>query len=123
MNIGSRIRELRKVLDLTQKDFGDKIGLKQPTVGQIETGFRMVTDRVIRDICREFNVNEEWLSTGNGEMFIEPDTSLMTMVDNVLCGENEFAKSVFRAFAELSEEEWQLLEKMIEKVQKYKNGA
>lgn len=47
----------------------------------------------------------------------------MTMVDNVLCGENEFAKSVFRAFAELSEEEWQLLEKMIEKVQKYKNGA
>lgn len=56
-------------------------------------------------------------------MFIEPDTSLMTMVDNVLCGENEFAKSVFRAFAELSEEEWQLLEKMIKKVQKYKNGA
>lgn len=118
-----RLRALRKELKLTQKDFGDKIGIASNTVTSYEKGSRTPGASVIRSICREFNVNEEWLTTGSGEMFIEPDTSLMTMVDNVLCGENEFAKSVFRAFAELSEEEWQLLEKMIEKVQKYKNGA
>lgn len=63
-----RIKMLRKALDLTQKDFGSRIGMKQNTIALIEGG-RNTSDQTIFAICREFNVNEEWLRTGEGEMF------------------------------------------------------
>lgn len=66
-----RIRQLRKNLGLNQTDFGERIGIKQGTVTGYETGSRTPTDAVILSICREFDVNEEWLRTGVGEMFIE----------------------------------------------------
>ena len=75
MTIGMRIKSLRKeVLKLTQAKFGEKIGLKSTAIGQMESGDRNVTDRTILLICNKFNVNEEWLREGKGEMFIEPDT-------------------------------------------------
>lgn len=64
-----RIRRLRRELDLTQKDFGEAVGLTQNSITLIETGRRNISDYSIRNICREFNVNEEWLRTGVGEMF------------------------------------------------------
>ncbi len=72
--ISNRVKEIRTNLGLNQSDFAEKIGIKQAGLSAIEKGIRNVTDRVISDICREFNVNEEWLRNGNGEMFIEPDT-------------------------------------------------
>ena len=62
MAISERIKELRKHLNLTQTEFGDKIGLKQNTVGQMESGSRSVTERTIILICEKFNVNKVWLS-------------------------------------------------------------
>lgn len=64
-----RIRQLRKELGLNQTDFGSRIGVKQTSVAGYETGARVPLDTVIASICREFNVNEEWLRTGEGEMF------------------------------------------------------
>lgn len=64
-----RIRKLRKELDLTQQKFADRLGVKRNTVGQWECGINALTDQVINSICREFDVNEEWLRTGEGEMF------------------------------------------------------
>lgn len=64
-----RIRTLRKELGLNQSDFGNKIGVKQGTVAGYESGARTPLDTVIASICREFNVNENWLRTGEGEMF------------------------------------------------------
>lgn len=64
-----RIKELRKALDLNQTEFGNRIGIKQGTVTGYETGNRMPTDAVLLSICREFDVNETWLRTGEGEMF------------------------------------------------------
>ena len=66
-----RIKSLRKTLDLTQQEFADKIGLKRNSVASYEIGRNYPMDTVIKSICREFNVNEEWLRTGEGEMFEE----------------------------------------------------
>ena len=67
--MNERIRKLRKALDLTQQKFADKLGVKRNTVGQWEIGRNELTDATILSICREFNVNESWLRTGEGEMF------------------------------------------------------
>ena len=67
--MNERIRLLRKELGLNQSDFGNKIGVKQGTVAGYESGGRTPLDAVVSSICREFDVNEEWLRTGEGEMF------------------------------------------------------
>ena len=69
MNIGERIRKLRKTLDLTQQKFGERLGIKGNTVAQYELGRNEPVDAVFSLICREFDVREEWLRTGEGEMF------------------------------------------------------
>lgn len=69
MNIGERIKKLRKLLDLTQQKFGERIGIKGNTVAQYELERSNPVDSVVSLICREFNVREEWLRTGEGEMF------------------------------------------------------
>ena len=74
MTIGERIKELRKLLHISQTDFGSKIGLKQTAIGMYENNQRTVSDRSITDICREYNVSEEWLRDGTGGIFIEPTT-------------------------------------------------
>ncbi len=66
-----RIRQLRSKLGLKQADFGEKIGVKQGSVAGYESGARSPIDAVINSICREYNVNETWLRTGEGEMFIQ----------------------------------------------------
>lgn len=70
--MNERIKKLRKALDLTQQEFGSRIGMKQNTIALIESG-RNTSDQTIFSICREFSVNENWLRTGNGEMF-KPDS-------------------------------------------------
>ena len=64
-----RIKKLRKSLDMTQQEFAERIGVKRNTIGQYEIGRNEPIDTVINLICREFNVNEEWLRNGEGEMF------------------------------------------------------
>ena len=86
--IGERIKELRKALGLTQTKFGDRIGLKQNSVALIETG-RPTSDQTIFAICREFRVNEEWLRTGAGDMFVpSPETVVEQLAEEYhLCPE------------------------------------
>lgn len=74
--IGERIKELRKALSLTQTAFGERIGLKQNSVALIEAG-RATSDQTIFAVCREFRVNEEWLRTGAGEMFVPSPASIV----------------------------------------------
>ena len=70
-----RIKILRKSLGLTQKQFAEKIGVKQNTVAQYEIGRNIPTDMAINLICREFNVNEIWLRTGVGDPFQKKERS------------------------------------------------
>ena len=66
-----RIKKIRKESGLTQVDFGERIGVKGNTITNYENGLRTPTDAVILSICREFDVNEEWLRNGTGEMFVQ----------------------------------------------------
>ena len=70
--MNNRIRELRKSLGMTQRNFGLAIGLTQNAITLMETGKRNISDFSVRNICREFHVNEEWLRYGTGEMFEAP---------------------------------------------------
>lgn len=72
-----RIKKLRKSLDMTQQEFADRIGVKRNTIGQYEIGRNEPIDTVINLICREFGVSEEWLRTGNGEMFSPAPTDVL----------------------------------------------
>ena len=67
--MNKRIIKLRKSLNLSQKEFAEKIGLKQGTLSDLETGKAKIVDRVFILICSQFNVNKEWLRFGKGEMF------------------------------------------------------
>ena len=67
--MNNRIKNLRKKLDLTQQEFADKIGISRGNIGAYEVGNNFPSDAVISLICREFNVREECLRTGVGEMF------------------------------------------------------
>jgi transcriptional regulator with XRE-family HTH domain len=69
VSIGERIKKLRKHLDLTQQKFGERLGIKGNTVAQYELGRNEPIDAVLSLLCKEFNVNENWLRTGEGEMF------------------------------------------------------
>lgn len=71
--MNKRIRELRKTLNLSQKEFADKIGLKQNAISHMEKDGSTVTEQNIKTICYQFSVNENWLRTGDGKMFLESE--------------------------------------------------
>ena len=75
MNEGHRVRELRKKLNLTLEKFGKPLGVGKTAISKIETGENNLTDQMIISICREFNADENWLRTGEGEMFKERSLS------------------------------------------------
>lgn len=68
--MNERINELRKNLNLTMEKFGTRLGVGKTAISKLENGERNLTDLMFKSICREFNVNEEWLRTGKGEMFM-----------------------------------------------------
>lgn len=115
MTIGERIKELRKASHLTQQSFADKLGLKRNTVGGYEIGTVIPSDRTIGDICREFNVNEAWLRTGKGEMFVpvSRDDQITDFMADVLKNEDDsFKRRFIAALSKLGESEWEVLGKI-----------
>jgi transcriptional regulator with XRE-family HTH domain len=120
---------LWEVLDLkiNQDDFAKKIGLTKNYISLVETGGRVPSDRTILDICREFNVNEYWLRTGDGEMFRKKSRGeeIMEYAAKVAGGElDEFQTALFSTMSKLSAEQMALLadiaKKMVEEYQKEK---
>ena len=114
--MGERVRELRKTLGLSGEKFGEKIGLKRNSLSQIETGKNNLSEQSILAICREFNVNEEWLRYGTGEMFKDMtlDEEIISFIGDIQWdASNTFKKRFISAIAKLSDEEWKVLEKII----------
>ena len=115
----SRIREIRKAMNLTQTDFGMRIGVRGNTVTGYETGQRVPSDAVIVSICREFNVNEHWLRTGEGEMFVQiaRDEEIMRFVGNVMHGEEDnFRRRFLLALSRLPAERWNDIEAFAQQI-------
>ena len=91
MNIGDRIKKVRKSLDLTQEAFATRIGSVQNTITGYESGRRNPSAPVISLICKEFNVNKEWLRNGTGEMFNpEPCDELDSLADKFNLSHGEY---------------------------------
>ena len=121
MTIGERVKELRKQVNLTQQAFADRLNLKRNTVGSYEVNVVEPSDRTISDICREFNVNETWLRTGEGEMFnqITRSEKITSFLTDITEDEgDDFKRRFVEMLAELEPEDWKLLERMAEKLQK-----
>lgn len=129
--MNNRIKQLRKELGLTQEKFGEKLGLKKNSISQIENGVNSLTEQLSLSICREFHVNQEWLRTGEGEMFIPipEEDEIAAYVEDLLSddGENELynlIKSIMRTYNELSPKSQEVLrdasKKLVENLKKEK---
>lgn len=105
MVISDRIKQLREYLELSQSDFASKIYLERSTVSLIERQQRNITDRTIKDICREFNVNEQWLRSGEGTMFneIPRESEIGKYIGQVLKSDDEFIKNYIISYMSLDE--------------------
>lgn len=116
--MNTRIQQIRKTAKMTQDEFADKIGLSKNFVWMIEKGERTPSERTIKDICREFKVNYDWLVNGTGDMFQDDDSDAQAIVDSVMTGDNDFAKKTLVKFARLSEEHWRQLQEILEELEK-----
>lgn len=114
-----RIKVVRKALGLSQTDFGSKIGVKQGTVAAYESGARIPLDSVIVSICREFNVSERWLRTGEGEMFVqlsrEEEITKFAM-EVIRDPGSEFQRQLLTTMARLEPAQWKLMEQMLDQL-------
>lgn len=114
-----RIKELRKHLNLTQQRFAEAIGLKRNSVAQIELGDRSPSNSVINNICKTFDVNEVWLRTGEGEMFLprsRHDEIAEFMRDLTYLDNGDFKVRLISVLSRLDEDGWKLLESMAQQL-------
>ena len=113
-NENERIKEVRKALGLTLDKFGERVGMKKSSLSQVENGINAVSSQLRTAVCREFHVREEWLRTGEGEMF-EERTSDQAIVDfaadltNV--DDDAFKKRLISALARMDTQTWECFEK------------
>lgn len=117
--MNERIKKLRKALDLTQQKFADSLGMKQNTIATYEMGRATPSDPTIKSICREFNVNETWLRTGEGEMFVKRtgEDELASAVERLIAGESaEFKRRLVNVLASLNEDQWGFLQRKAEEI-------
>ena len=117
--VNERIKELRSRLGLTQEEFSSKIGLSRNFIAQIETGTKKPSDRTIFDICEKFNVKEDWLRNGNGEMFVElsKDEQISAMLGEIQrLGDENFKYRLVSALCKLSESDWTALENLVDMI-------
>lgn len=117
--MNERIKKLRKYLHLTQDEFGEKLGVKKSAVSKIEKGENGVTDQMIKLMKKEFGVNEDWLRTGEGEMFPEFDRAdaIAKLADDIMTEvPDSFKSRLVTALAQMTDEQWKLLEDITYKV-------
>lgn len=121
MTQGERLREIRKTLNLTLEKFGEKLGVGKTAISKLEKGENSITDQMMLSICREYNVNENWLRTGEGEMFIKMtrNDEISQFVGQLMATEDDsFKKRLISALAVLDENGWDILEQFLDSIQK-----
>lgn len=124
--MNERIKKIIAELGLKKVDFANRLHISQPFASELCSGAKAPSDRTIKDICREFGVNEEWLRTGEGEMFRRQAPKSQKIMDFAASiarnDDDEFRKRFVAMLADLDPKDWALLERMAEKIVK-KEGA
>lgn len=124
VGMADRIAAIIKEKGLTKSAFAKKINVSQPFVTQLTSGDSSPSDRTISDICREFDVSETWLRTGEGEMFVPLTRNQIITdfaADLIREEDGDFKKRLIEALARLDEKEWEVLEGLAKKLAKEKD--
>lgn len=103
----SRVYEIRKSLNMSQEQFGIKLGVTKTSISKMELGTYGVTDTMAKLICSTYNVNEEWLRTGKGEMFNNNDENELAGLMGQLLKEDQYKKRFIKAMLKLTPEQWE----------------
>lgn len=115
--LNERIKAIRKhdSISLSQEAFGNRIGLTKTAISKIEKGASNMSEQTILSICREFNVSENWLRTGAGDMFnpMSEDEELDLYIGRISGSDDNFKKNLLKALCKLTEDEWDVLKKII----------
>lgn len=103
MTQGERVKQSRKSLGLTMEKFGERLGVTKTAISLIESGKNNLTDANIKAICREFNVDYIWLTTGEGKMFVENDDEFRKKIDRIMASEDDTRKILFKSLVDASD--------------------
>lgn len=117
--MNERIRKIRNALNLTQQEFADKIKVKRNTVATYEMGRSIPSDSAIALICKEFNVNEEWLRNGIGQMFksrTKEQEIGAFVTETMALKDDNFQKKFVSALTRLTVKDWENLAEIAKKL-------
>lgn len=111
---GERIKDVRNSLGLTLEKFGEKLGVTKTAISRLEKGERSLTEQMTKSICREFSVDYMWLTTGEGEMFVESDDDFFERIDRIMAGENESRKNMIKMLLYASDDDIKAFDKLVD---------
>ena len=118
MTQGERVKEIRKALGLTLERFGEKVGVGKTAISKIEKGERGLPEQMTKSICREYGVDYIFLTTGEGEMFVDSDDDFIEKIDRIMAGEDDARKNIFKFMLSLNDDDiaalGRILDQMIE---------
>lgn len=115
--LNERIKELRSTLELSAEKFGSRVGVTRSAISRIENGIVNVTEQMILAICREFNVREEWLRNGTGDIFLDFTEDEFSKAAAML-SDDPFIKSLIIEYWKLDEDSKKLFRNFIHKLSK-----
>lgn len=122
MTQGGRIKEIRKSLNLTLEKFGEKIGVTKTAISRIEKGERGCTEQMTKAICREFNVDYIWLTTGDGEMFVDSDDDFIEKIDRIMASESDARKNMIKTLVDASDDDIEMFDRLVNKYISLRDG-
>ena len=114
--MNERVKELRKSMNLTLEKFGNRLGVGKSAIFKIESGENSLTDQMVKLMVKEFGVNENWLRTGEGEMFPEFDraNAIAEHVAQIIKENPSSFKSRFISFLiKMTDEQWNFFENLL----------
>lgn len=121
MTQGERVKEIRKALGLTLEKFGENVGVGKTAISKIEKGERGLTEQMTKSICREYGVDYIFLTTGDGEMFVDSDDDFLEKIDRIMAGESDIRKNAIKALVNASTEDIEALDRLIDLYLQTKN--
>ena len=114
MTQGERIKDVRNSLGLTLEKFGEKLGVTKTAISRLEKGERSLTEQMTKSICREFSVDYMWLTTGEGEMFVDSDDDFFERIDRIMAGENESRKNMIKTLLYASDADIEAFDRLVD---------